>query len=111
MMQSTATYMPGDTGRPILRVDASGGASLTGGTQNWQNGIVNGHQLVAGETVPIKPGDSVQIKLDIGDRYPEWETRNIIWSKAPDGTPILGTAALKANLIQDFDARAGGNAN
>jgi hypothetical protein len=108
MMQSTAAYVPGGTGRPVLRVDAQGNASLTEGTSGWQHGIVNGQALTAGETVPIKPGDSVQMKVDVGDRYPQYEVRQVLWGQGADGTPVLGTSPLKPGSTVDFDANAGG---
>jgi len=108
MMHSTATYVPGGTGRPVVSVDAGGNASITGSTAGWQREIVNGHQLAAGETLPIKPGDAIQMKMDVGDRYPIWELRNVIWGTGADGTPVLGTSALKPGTTLDFDANAGG---
>ncbi len=108
MMQSTATYVPGGTGRPVVSVDSSGNASLTAGTENWQRAIVDGHLLTAGETVPIKPGDSVQMRVDVGDEFPDYEVRTVKWGTDANNTPVLGTSPLKPNSTIDFDANAGG---
>jgi len=107
MMDTSATYVPGGTGRPVVKVDQSGNASITGGTSNWQKAIVNGQELKAGETAAIKPGDSVQMSVDIGDRYPQYELRNVVWSTSY-GEPVLGTTELKPGTVTDFDANAGG---
>jgi hypothetical protein len=104
MMQTSADYDPGATGRPMLNVDASGNASLTGGSNGLAGvvGIVNNHELAPGETVAIKPGDSVQIESDIGDRWQEFELRQMSWGKSLGGTPKLGSTVLKPNTSLDL---------
>lgn len=108
LLQRTSTFTPGAWGRPTVSVDASGQASITGGSSTYQTFAVNDKPVAAGQVVPIHPGDKVIYTFDEGDPSPDPETRTILWSKSADGTPILGTQVLKPGTAADFLSKSGG---
>jgi hypothetical protein len=108
MIKATAPYVPGGTGRPILKVDENGQTTLTGGTSSAQKAIVNGIELANGQTSAVNPGDRVQMKVDVGDSYTVYQLRDVNYGRNADGTQILGTTKLKPNTAIDFDATVGG---
>ncbi|MBU6453342.1 MAG: hypothetical protein KGS72_16290, partial [Cyanobacteria bacterium REEB67] len=101
-IEAHSAYLPGGTGRMVLNVDADGKASLTGGTSHYQKLAVNGRSIEAGQKVEIQPGDKVEVTSDIGDRYPIFETRELLWSRSLDGQPRLATTELTNGSQSDF---------
>jgi hypothetical protein len=102
MMESTYTYLPGATGNSVVTMGENGTATLTAGTT--YKPFVNGEPVTAGQTVSIKPGDNVKVNVDVGDRYPIWEMKDVKWGQTADGTPIFGTTPLKPGTQFDFKA-------
>jgi hypothetical protein len=100
MIEQTSSYMPGATGRPVIKVDAAGNATITAGPR--LSPTVNGVELKPGETAPLMPGDDVRMTIDVGDRYPVWETRRILWSQSPDGKPVFGAQPLTPGAAVDY---------
>lgn len=56
-----------------------------------------------GDTATLKPGDDVTMRVDVGDQYPIWENRRVLWSQTPDGTPVFGSQPLTAGATMDFN--------
>jgi hypothetical protein len=109
LINDNAVYVPGASGMPILKVDANGDATFTAGKGRYTllPATINGTDLAPGETATIKPGDQITMRVDIGDRGPEYEYRTLIWGKAPDGNPMLGTTELKPNTTVDMPYSSG----
>ena len=63
---------------------------------------MNGRPLKTGETVALKPGDYVTMPLDVGDSYPVWETRNVLWGLSEGGMPMFGQQILSPGTAIDF---------
>ena len=102
MMKSTYTYLPGATHNSVVNIGDDGTTTLTAGTAYKQ--FVNGKVVAPGESVSIKPGDDVKMNVDVGDRYPVWETKDVKWGQTADGTPVFGTTPLKPGTQFDFTA-------
>jgi hypothetical protein len=96
-----STLLPGETGMPVISVSENGQTTIAV-SSNFNHAIVNGEELKAGESVVVKPGDDVQLKQDVGDRYPVWQTQDLAWKTAADGTQQLGSAVLTANSSADL---------
>jgi hypothetical protein len=102
MMKSTYTYLPGATHNSVVNIGDDGTATLTAGTAYKQ--FVNGKVIAPGESASIKPGDDVKMNVDVGDRYPIWQTKDVKWGQTADGTPVFGTTPLKPGTQFDFTA-------
>jgi hypothetical protein len=100
-LEQNSTLLPGKTGMPVISVSENGQTSISV-SSNFNRAIVNGKELKAGESVVVKPGDVVQLKRDVGDGYPDWQTEDLAWKTVADGTQQLGSAVLKANSSADL---------
>ena len=100
-LRESSTLRPGATGLPVLKTNEAGETTITGSTA-YNRAVVNNEEVAAGQTVTVKPGDRVQLKEDVGDRYAIWQTKNVPWTTAADGTQQLGAATLKPNSTADL---------
>ena len=93
---SNASFQGFESRFRYLRTDAQGNFFIRSG-----NSTINGTEGTMNE-IPIKPGDAIKVKFDVGDRYPEWETHNIDWTKSLDGKLQVNGVQVKPNSIYDL---------
>lgn len=109
MLASSAKFMPGAGGTSYVTVDANGSATLHTEKAQWERIVsVNGTPVQNGtQSIQIKPGDQIGFKVDVGDRYPEWEAHTLDWTTAADGTPLFGGKPVKSASAFNVSARSG----
>lgn len=105
VLSASAKLAPGASGHPVITVDRSGNVFIRAGEGGgFEKPLVNGTAVTA-QDVPIRPGDSVTVRVDVGDRYPVWETREIKWGTAADGNATLGGQSLRPGDVFDLVTR------
>jgi hypothetical protein len=95
--------------RPLFgyaRIDNNGNLFLRG--TKYQVPTVNGKEVGSTEVL-VTPGDKVELKVDIGDRYQHWENRSFVWGRTLDGKSVtLNGKVLEPNTVtelQEWPAR------
>lgn len=101
-------HVPGANGNPVVRVDADGALTVQPGTDSFRKiESVNGEPF-KGSQVHLKSGDVVKVKVDVGDRYPQWVTETLIVDGQPGRLRINGQAVSPGNTYDLlFDSHAG----
>ncbi|MBX9570070.1 MAG: hypothetical protein K2X77_14315 [Candidatus Obscuribacterales bacterium] len=93
------------TKNPIIKVDKSGAVTLQASSEPYYaKTFVNGSRLTPDtKTLQLKPGDNLQIWVDIGDRGPQLIGKLLKWGLAPDGkTPTLDGKLLTPGALHQL---------
>ncbi len=78
-LQSMSRPVLGASGRNFVSVDGQGKVSLTRAKDVL---IVNGNEIPEGKSIPVQLGDSISVRRDVGDRYPEWSSFDTVLTDA-----------------------------